>query len=56
MGLFLLILLAGLLFFWYVEMCAQGFIFAAGGFEFFFLWSLFGIFESVLIVNNKELH
>lgn len=51
-----MILLAGLLFFWYIEMCAEGFIFAAGSFEFFFLWSLFGVFEAVLIVNNKEIY
>ena len=54
-----MILLLGLLFFWYGEMCAEGFWFAAGSFEFFFLWTLFGSFDAFSVLQkreNKELH
>lgn len=49
-----MILLLGLLFFWYGEMCAEGFWFAAGSFECFFLWSLFGVFDALSILQKRK--
>ena len=47
-----MILLLGLLFFWYGEMCAEGFWFAAGSFECFFLWLLWGCFDAALCIQD----
>ncbi len=47
-------LLFGLLVFVFVEMVAEGMIFAAGSFLFFIIWSLFGAFEAVVACEQAE--